>query len=261
MSYNPLTRRAKDTVARANAPVGKLGEVIADMIEKDGKGLDRVRAVLAIRMNQYNNIELDEEELKGVAKSFLNIEVGTSTSLVMICSKKKCLYKTRCQLFISNKCPEGKECIHENKIMTSALDQYLKTLDIKLDNYPEMVMVNQLVEYELLEHRCNSILSSEHTDLKMRSVIGIDSQGMPITKEDISHAIQIKNQMFKNKMQLLDSFTATRKEELRKAIALKEIRVGHSKLISDMRDRLKDIKTIQEDDPDFSPLDDENIEE
>lgn len=231
------------SIRTSSAPIGKLGEYISDIIETNGSGQDRVRSILALRMNQYNNIELTEEEAINIAKSFVNIELGSSSNLVMICNRQKCLYKDRCELFHVNKAPEGRECLYENKIMSNALDQYILSLGIDINNYPEMVMVNQLVEYELIEFRCNAILSYDHVNLKMKSVVGIDVEGNVITKEDISHALQIKMQVFKNKQQLLESFTATRKEKYKKQAALKEAKEGHAKVVSAMKNKLKELKS------------------
>jgi hypothetical protein len=237
-------------IKTTEAPAGTLGECISSLLEEHGNGLDRVRSILAMRMNQYSDIELNEEELRGVAKTFIDIELGSATNLVMICDKKKCLYKTRCALYVANKCPEGRECIHENKIMTTSLDQYVTSLEIDLNNYPEMVLINQIVEYELIEYRCNAILSYDNVNLKMKSVIGIDSEGNVITKEDVSHALTVKMQVFKNKIQLLESFTATRKEKYKKQAALKEAKEGHAKLVSAMKTKLNELKssTLDQDD-------------
>jgi hypothetical protein len=230
-------------IRTSNAPVGKLGEYIDAILQTNDTGLDRVRSILALRMNQYNNLDITDDEAKGIARAFVNIELGSSTNLVMICSKSKCLYRDRCELFHMNKAPEGLECLHENKVMSNSLDQYITSLGIDINNYPEMVMVNQLVEYELIEFRCNAILSHDHINLKMKSVVGIDVEGNVITKEDISHALQIKMQVFKNKMQLLESFTATRKEKYKKQAALKEAKEGHAKVLSAMKNKLKELKT------------------
>lgn len=235
--------KSKPILARhARSPIGELGTYIEQLIENES-GLDRVRSILAMRMNQYSNLDLTEDEARGIAKSFLNIELGSSTNLVMICDKKKCLYKSRCELYVADKCPEGMECLHENKIMATALDQYVSSLGVDTNNYPEMVLINQLVEYELIEFRCNIILSNDHVNLKMKSVVGIDVDGNVITKEDISHALQVKMQVFKNKMQLLDSFTATRKETYKKQAALKEAKEGHAKVVSAMKSKLTELKT------------------
>ena len=201
---------------------GNLGDLIVQLQgQKFNSGLDKVRSVLALRMNQYVDIALDENDMNGIAKAFLDIEVGSSTGLVMICSRRKCLYQTRCALYVSNKQPEGRECLHENKILSDSMDRYLESLSIDTNNYPEMVMINQLVEYELIEHRCNAILSHQHIDMKMTTVIGIADDGTVVSKEEISHALGIKMQVQKLKFQLLGEFTATRKEDYKKKVAMK----------------------------------------
>lgn len=223
---------------------GMLSDYIDELVLTGTKGgLDRVRSVLAMRMKQYDSIKFTEEEAKGIAKSFVNIELGSSTNLVMICDKNKCLYRSRCELYSSPNIPEGKECLHENKIMSVAFDQYINSMEIDINNYPEMVLINQLVEYELIEFRCNAILAHDHVNLKMKSVVGIDVDGNIITKEDISHALQVKMQVFKNKMQLLESFTATRKEKYKKQAVLKETKDGHAKVMSAMKSKLDELKT------------------
>lgn len=225
------------------APSGSLADVVTELeVINAPKGLDRVRNVLAMRMNQYSSIDLTQDEIRKIATSFANIETGSSTNLVVICSKKDCLYKGRCALYLANKAPEGKECLHENKILMDAMDRYMESLEIDIDNYAEMVMVNQLVEYELIEFRCNTILSYDHQNLKMETVIGIDDQGQVITKEDVSHALQIKMQIFKNKMNLLQELTATRKEKYKKQAALKEGKEGPTKTISGMKAQLEKMK-------------------
>lgn len=226
------------------APRANLGELMDAMLKESSKtGLDRVRTVLAMRMNQYLDIPLTEAEVKKLYKSFMDIEVGSSTGLVMICDRRKCLYRDRCVLFSSAKAPEGMECLHENKVMTKAMDSYMTSLEIDIDNYPEMVMVNQLVEYELIEHRCNAILSYEHRNMKMETVVGIDDDGNIVTKEEVSHALTIKMMIYKNKIQLLQDFTATRREQYKKKAALKEIGSGPSKVMSSMKKKLEDLKS------------------
>jgi hypothetical protein len=237
-----MPRGPIQTIRRAIAPSGELGQVINDMIAENGTGLDKIRSILSLRMAQYNSIELTEEETRNIAKSFIDIELGSATNMVMICNKLKCLYKNRCAFYKADKAPEGRECIVENKVMSHAVDQYITSLGVNINNYPEMVLVNQLTEYELIEFRCNTILSYDHVNLKMKSVIGIDVDGNVITKEDISHALQIKMQVFKNKIQLLEAFTATRKEAYKKQAALKESKDGHAKVLSAMKTQLKELK-------------------
>lgn len=229
-------------------PTGSLADVMAELQSVDSAGgFDRVRSVLAMRMGQYNDIKLTEGQVRHIAKSFADIELGSSTNLVMICEKKTCLYKNRCALYMSNIAPEGKECLHENKILTHALDQYIESMEIDIENYPEMVLVNQLVEYELIEYRCNAILSLEHQNMRMTSVIGIDESGQLVTKEEISHALQIKMQVFKNKMAILQELTATRQQKWKKQAALKEAKGGPAKVLSSMKKQLDNLKTTEAD--------------
>lgn len=234
-------------IKNIEASLNNLGDIMMELTIKnsDNGELDRVRSVLAMRMNQYTDIALTDNDVRKIAKSFMDIEVGSSTNLVMICSKEKCLYKNRCALYGSDKSPIGRECLHENKILTVAMDKYLSSLNIDLDNYPEMVMVNQLVEYELLEYRCNSILSADHVNMKMESIIGVDERGNVVTKEEVSHAIQIKMLVYKNKIQLLQELTATRKEKWKKTAALKEAKDGPSQLISSMKNKMKELRSKQ----------------
>jgi hypothetical protein len=224
-------------------PEGSLSDVMyeLDVINKP-KGLDRVRHVLALRMGQYNDIDLTHEEVRKIAIAFANIETGSSTNLVAICNKDQCLYKNRCALYSSGKTPEGRECLFENKILMDAMDRYMASLEVDADNYTEMVMINQLVEYELIEFRCNTILSYDHKDMKMETVIGIDEAGQVVTKEDISHALQIKMQIFKNKMTLLQELTATRREKYKKQAALKEGKDGPTKTLTEWRKRVDEMK-------------------
>lgn len=227
---------------------GSLADVMAELQSVDSAGgFDRVRSVLAMRMGQYNDIKLTEGQVRHIAKSFADIELGSSTNLVMICEKKTCLYKNRCALYMSDIAPEGKECLHENKILTHALDQYIESMEIDIENYPEMVLVNQLVEYELIEYRCNAILSLEHQNMRMTSVIGIDESGQLVTKEEISHALQIKMQVFKNKMAILQELTATRQQKWKKQAALKEAKGGPAKVLSSMKKQLDNLKTTEAD--------------
>lgn len=225
----------------------QLGDIMVQLQEEEA-GLDRVRSALAMRMNQYNAIELNSFDKANISKAFRDIETGSSTNLVCICKKSDCLYQSRCALFVADKAPEGMECLHENYVLTQAMHMYLHSLDIDINNYPEMVMINQLVEYELIEYRCNAILSNSHKDLRMESVVGIDQNGRIVTKEEISHAVTIKMQVFKNKMQLLESFTATRREQYKKQAALKEVKAGPAKMLSQLKSKMKALQAgnIQE---------------
>jgi hypothetical protein len=228
-------------------------------------GLDRVRNVLALRMNQYNDIQLTPTDVKGLARAFKDISAGSATNLILMCSKDTCVYKNRCILYEQDKCPEGKECFHENFMLNFYMDEYLKSLDVSTENMPEMVMINMLVEYEILEYRCNSILSHSHTDMKWTRVVGLDKQGEIVESEEISYALNIKDMVQKKKLALLQEFTATRRERWKKSAALKETKEGPSKIISSLKAKIKD-KMKDNVDPDDvkdallnNPLDDEYI--
>jgi hypothetical protein len=252
----------KDIEIKEDDPKFSIGDAIVKL-QSETPGLDKIRSVLALRMNQYSNIILDKDEVKHIAKSFLDIEAGSSTNLVMICDKHDCLYQNRCALFKYDKCPEGYECLHENKVLTHAMNMYLESLEIDINNYPEMVLINQLVEYELIEYRCNAILSNYHKDLKMETVVGVDEQGRVVTKEEVSHALSIKMQVYKNKMQILQEFTATRREKYKKSAALKESKEGAAKMLSSIKAKIKQIKNkevnIDEVHAELNALQDEDI--
>ena len=229
---------------KTEAPAGTLASVMHEMATLDATGIDRVRAVLSLRMNQYSDLNLTAEDIQKIARSFMDIEVGSATNLVMICAKHRCLYKTRCALFCADKCPEGLECLHENKVLTQALNSYLVSLEIKTDNYAEMVLVNQLTEYELLEYRCNAILSNDHTDMLMETVVGIDKEtGEPIIAQTASHALGIKDSLFKKKLIILQELTATRREKYKKAAALKQTDDSTTKNLSNWKELLQKKKT------------------
>ncbi len=216
-----------------------LGDVMLQLNDNDS-GLDRVRNVLALRMNQYNDIELSAQEVRGLARAFKDISAGSATNLVIICHKDKCMYKNRCILYENDRCPEGKECFHENFMLSFYMDEYLKSLEVNTDNMPEMVLVNMLVEYELMEYRCNSILSNAHTDLKWTRIVGLDKQGDIVESEEVSYALTIKESVQKRKIQILQEFTATRRERWKKSAALKESKEGPSKIMSSLKASIKD---------------------
>lgn len=225
------------------APQGNLGDVMMTLSEQGAaKGLDKVRNVLAMRMNQYVDIPLTDVEVRSIAKSFLNIEAGAATNLVMICKKESCLYQSRCVLFENNKCPEGRECLHENYMLAHYMNQYLESLEVDINNLPEMVLINQLVEYEVIEYRCNAILSTAHPDLKWLKVIGLDKKGEIVEAEEISYAFNIKQAAQKQKLAILQEFTATRREKYKKQAALKEAKEGPSKAISDLKSQLEKMR-------------------
>jgi hypothetical protein len=221
---------------QVDVPIGSLADAIIQAQESQIKpGLSKVRSVLSFRMNQYADIPFTKSEISKLAEQFMYIETGTSTSLVMICSKKKCLYKNRCPMFVNDRCPEGKECIYENKVLMDSMDRYTTDFNIEPDNYAELVMVNELVECELIVHRCNLILSLDHTDMKMESIIGVDDEGQIITKEEISHALTIKERFQARRLVLLQEFTATRREKYKKQAALKQAQDGPARMLSNMK--------------------------
>jgi hypothetical protein len=201
-------------------------------------GLDKVKGILTFKLNQYSDIEFTKDEITKLAEQFQYIELGSSTGLIMICKKAKCLYKNRCPLYMNDRAPEGKECLHENIVLKEAMANYVSSFEVDIHNYAEMVMVNQLVEYEVIEHRCNAILSLDHTDMKMESIIGVDDEGQIITKEEVSHALNIKFQVAKLKKGLFEDFTATRSQKWKKQAALKQAQDGPAKILSSMKKKL-----------------------
>lgn len=236
--YSNFGQRYKDLAAKDTY---QLGDVIIELGE-ESSDLDKVRTVLALRMAQYNSIELTKDDLYHIKKTFNDIQSGSATNLVMICKKSECLYKTRCRLYQIDKCPEDMECMHENYVYGQNMNAYLEALEVDISNHPEMVLINQLVEYELLEYRCNAILSNYHKDMKMESVVGVDNKGNIVTKEEVSHAFNIKMQLQKSKIYILESFTATRREKWKKQSALKEAKESQVRQLSSLKAKLKDLK-------------------
>jgi hypothetical protein len=242
-----------------------LGDVMLALNDND-TGLDRVRNVLALRMNQYNDIALSPANVKGLARAFKDISAGAATNLVLVCKKDNCLYKNRCTLYEDDICPEGKECFHENYMLMFYMDEYLKSLEVDVENMPEMVLINMLVEYEVLEYRCNAILSNSHTNMTWTRVVGLDKQGEIVEAEEVSYALTIKESVQKRKLQILQEFTATRKEKWRKQAALKETREGPSKIMSSLKASIKEKmkNSIDKDevrDNLLNPLQDEDYKE
>lgn len=233
----PYRLQIKDVAAPASS---MLGDILVSLNEESS--LDRVRSALAFRMNQYNDIALNQSDIQRLQKAFRDIKAGSATNLVVICQEHKCIYKTRCPMFKHEHMPVGRECIYENYILTEYMDSYLKSLEVDPENMPEMSLVNQLVEYELIEYRCNVILSLDHTDLKMTQIIGLDKEGNIVEKEDLSYALTIKMNVQKMKQSILESFTATRKEKWKKQAALKEVKEGPIKMLSSLKARIQQQK-------------------
>ena len=125
-----------------------------------------------------------------------------------------------CELERMNKAPVGAPCIYEQVLLREKTEAYFEEFDITADRPTEMHLVAELAELDLYERRATQMLSLQDQDMSQEDVMGFDNNGNAIIKEDISKYFNLKERIKRQRLKILESLSATRKERAKIAATM-----------------------------------------
>jgi hypothetical protein len=193
------------------------------LIKQDGS-LSRTKMFdfLDIDLDDYSDIKMTPQEAQRFMNHVRRMKTGVSAFVPMLCaSPHKCPMGVRCP--ITERWPVGRACPLESNYIRVQTKEYVQSLDVDPQNTYEMVLVNELVEIDLLGYRANVALSGDKEDgPRLLTTIRTESEEK-VMESTIPHPLlEIKEKLNKRRLQILESFAVTRKEQYKKAAALKQ---------------------------------------
>lgn len=211
---------------------------------------------LQIDLDDYSDIELTAEEAQRFANHVRRMKTGVSAFLPKLCpGPEKCLMRKRCPL--TERFPIGRACPLEVGYIKEKTRNYIEALSVKADNPYEMALINNLVELDVMEYRANIALSDDSEDGSrlLRKDYHETKTGALVEMVGPHPLLEVKERIQRKRLQILESFTATRKEEYKKAAALKKKDTGDiSHQLSELRGAVKSLSKVSKSRSDFDSI-------
>lgn len=163
----------------------------------------------------YENMNFTEEEMKAVAYAMKRQTSGINSAVPIRCTGDMCPFKASCPYMAIGKPPLAKPCLVEAQLVHYWTEQYIDEFNVDPSNITELHMVSELAEFNIYEMRITKYLAENHPTLMQDVVVGVDNNGNVIENQEISKAFDLKDRIKKNRMKVLESLMATRKEKMK----------------------------------------------
>lgn len=119
--------------------------------------------------------------------------------------------------------PVGENCILELTMFQEATVSYIQEYQVKAENYTEIGICTELAEIEVLLWRLTMMLREpENALLVIEQAIAADSEGNPITQQQVSPIYEQKIKLQARKSKLIKLMVGDRQEKYKKEAALKQ---------------------------------------
>lgn len=168
-----------------------------------------------------SKLSLTPKEEKQLRKYAVLVKYGDHAMIPMICTGERCICRHRCPLVSFKKTPLGKECPFERFAFNEWEAEYVRSLDIDLDDKVEKEQMRDLVESDILNARANVVLGDE--GFIMQNPIAIDSDTGEVLERKEEHiALRLKERAQNRKDKVFKAFVARREDKLKSIAALKQ---------------------------------------
>lgn len=136
-------------------------------------------------------------------------------------------------------------CPVEQQMIANRMHGLMHEHGIDGSQATNFMLLNRLVELELTDFRCSSLLSSPSYNQLMRTVItGSTSDGTLIENEAVNPLIETKERISREKMKLMSVLVSTPEAKYKKQAALKEVKSDeYSNKIASIAKGLMDLET------------------
>lgn len=178
---------------------------------------------IQLRNSRYADLVLTKEELKKVNLYMGHLMWGINSVIPVTCTADACPFKTDCPYWMIGKAPIGKPCLVEEDILDFYTEEFGREYGVDENSPTERLLVQELAELLVYEMRATRVLArAANAEMTQTDIIGFDSEGEPIKQESIHRAWELKERCKSRRMKILDALVGTRREQYKKAAALKE---------------------------------------
>jgi hypothetical protein len=192
------------------------------IVEADGsESRTKLFEYLAIDLDDYADIEMTPAEAQRFMNHVRRMKTGVAAFIPKLCPgpvhctlRKRCPYEARY--------PIGRACPLEVNYIKVQTKGYIESLEIDPSNTYEMALINELVEYDLIDYRANIALSDDEEGQRLLRTTLIENETSGKMMELINpHPIlKVKEDNHKRRLKVLEAFAVTRQQEYKKAAAL-----------------------------------------
>lgn len=201
-------------------------------ITDEGKLIEtKMFEFLRLDPDDYGDIVLSKEDAEKVHKRLIGVKWGGAAAKTpLYCAGEHvCPFAEDCPLVEIQRAngetvvPVGRKCPIEKELIAYWAAKYMQSFKIDPDNQAEVSLVTELAELDIFDYRASLILSrAENAEMTQEIVVGVDSEGRPISNEEIHKAFEIKERVKKRKQAILESLVGTRKEQYKRDAALRK---------------------------------------
>lgn len=204
----------------------------------------------------FENYKLPKEKLQELIFEVSKYATDLLGPIAVMCAGPKCGLKQNCPLEKKGIAPVGYPCPLEQVAIEQLTIQYVKTLNIDVDNKEEMDKVRELVECDIFDKfRTEAILNKEMTAFQEDAERFDPYSGQVIErKKEIAKAIDVKFKFKKRKDQIMEEFLATRKAKARFQTKRED---DPTKKLGNLIGKLEEAEVIE---PDLENADKNNIQ-
>ena len=197
------------------------------------------------------NPDFSKEQRDYLASYFKSQQAGPTASLALICKWEDCIYKGHCPLFqmkISDP-PIGKPCPVEATLVEQHMFDFKKELGIEDADITDIAILKEVVIWQMLQKRAIEELAQDPKNIR-ETIVGVDEEGDPISKEMMNPAITMLEKAAKTKLRYWEALIATReakaKDKSRKQTNLSDFSALVQKRILDRKLRLGKVTPLEE---------------
>jgi hypothetical protein len=190
---------------------------------------------LELNPDDYSDISFTPEEAQRIRSHLMHLSTGASAAIPLTCGgKATCPFSAKCPFvrideenkkinpMAKSKVPVGRACLVEVDLLNEWTRFYINEYEINEEDFTEFGMVRELAEIELLLWRINNNLSKpQHAELIQETVVGVDREGNPLTRKEMSSLFEIKERLQNRKSKLFKLMVGDRQEKYKREAALR----------------------------------------
>lgn len=209
-----------------NSNSGKMKEDA--IVRLDGSIIDADGSVTRTKMFDYLAIDLDDysdiQMTPAEAQRFMNhvkrMKTGVAAFMPKLCpGPAHCRLGRRCPY--EARYPLARPCPLETNYIKVQTKGYLESIGVDPMNTYEMTLINELVEFDLIDYRINVALSSDEDGQTLLHTTLVEKEDGKMMELLNPHPLlKVKEDNHKRRLKVLDAFAVTRVQEYKRAAAL-----------------------------------------
>lgn len=192
---------------------------------------------LGTDLSDYSDIKMTPEQALAFKNQVVRMTHGASAALTLWCAGPQCINKT-CPFHDGGGYPLGKACILEARMIQYLTRAYVEDTGVDPDSPTEMTLINQLVECDIIDYRANLGLSgaSDEEAGTLLKTNRVESEHGVAETTNLHPLLDAKERANSKRIRILEALVKTRKEEYKKAAALKQKETNDSSnFLADLR--------------------------